>query len=1402
MPKYHKYAITEFGGINHTDAPDALTNGECLDALNLYSLEKGWLRGRLGSDYYAISETHFNYGASDVRLLTEYDTDKGTPAAGKPGLSAAGDKYLVIFTNTKSGVNTGGAITILKHDDFSWVTTFEVNNVLSTDGITYLARLLPETELIPKGVQAHGRCYLPLPANKLIVVWIENSVWHCEQLAIRLFDVDTVLIDARTAATQENNGAITSSLVLSPWVAPEGHAVKQTEAYTVGVGTYAQPIVNRADGKSGEPFLDVMQDPTRDLNRPLITIEQVKVDYAVRTSPVTGIGWQSATDIFYRPDNQVADFEKNKAPRDTIPESRYGYRFVWQFTDGTYSNPTSDLWVGDMLWSALGAANATDLHQTFATPVYGEKVSGAVAIALQGDVAIDATTCNVLDADGDKVPQWLITAYTGALVTLSDGTNTDWAWLTAIGAHGSGGAGKTQLTFSRGKTNHAFTVANTAKITVFFDQGSVANGAGTWSSFDHAGDTLTKLKALKKQLYAPTHAHYQDDAWLTVKFPEKATMGSSFQFDVGFFTPPTPAVVAIGMDNRNVFPTSYGLGDLWGPSGKVLRAAGWILDCQDSDITFRSFPGFEEHVATGVRNAYSGGVESVQAPNLTRIENDTDSVTAMLDQAGVAAPLLIMDGAIDYEFCRTPDNAQALRGVGIKYRATDGTLQTYNTPNTGTFYSFRFLLPAQRLLWDWQLSQTIPSSAIFLAPRIGLKILAANIPANAKQLLIFRTKNSLDPSFSPTDFGLVATVTKPTGDLYYFDNVKDTALLFTDSPQNYEGIKYGIAAQFAQLLGERLYLGNIIEYYKPQAPRAEIRNTDDTTPMNTSVVFEAWADTSNPFADPGSLATYKYLIIYRDVNGITSGYKICPLIDRRPGASYGPYVPGTGTFAVKGYFLGHGDETVTNLDVYRFVPGGAATDYILVATLTKDDGGVFRDDTKATTNVVATLDLSTFGVLQTVLNPSSVRWSEPARPEFIKGENLQDVAKGDGESVTGLDILHSNLYVFKQNSTHRILIDISSNTPEEERLETVSLKEGCIAPCTLLNNGALLFFLSELGLRAFDGTRWHQLDEKVYNDIQALCRATDVRNFTGVFVPRYGAYWLSINTAQNDLTTVSPSGFAGGVSSSLTVTVGDGAKLPTAGRFAFSIDDGIHQGTGQGRFVSGDTISNATVTPDVNYNAGATVTVYNTNAVVWVFDLFYAGGEVKPREGVVTRYQFVNQKMFLRRRDGRVISGVTRNPTFFNAGASVACVVLQEDGGASGATKNDGGVDANGGLAFQMDAGWDSPLLTAREPVRIKRTRYTRIRAQHDYSITRVLTPLTFIETAVNVGAVPANNVADTVTRYHRSPVVDVPYDDNVKFVCLDAMRGLDVKLHIAASVEDFILREIESDYNVRRQDE
>jgi len=227
---------------------------------------------------------------------------------------------------------------------------------------------------------------------------------------------------------------------------------------------------------------------------------------------------------------------------------------------------------------------------------------------------------------------------------------------------------------------------------------------------------------------------------------------------------------------------------------------------------------------------------------------------------------------------------ESYNGVAENYPITlspiNATLKYYkNSTNPEDHFTINTEIivygEAERLIAVEQLTSYFPSSLIHGSPRITFKIADDNIPPNAKNLLIFRTKNALDNSYQPTQYGLVDKVeinrmTRPLkesddrdadgnplgnsqqkyyqieiGDAFteklfngnvnldnrpedvieylyhgiqYFDKITDSKLDFSFNPDNYDGFRKALWSRFNANMYERNYYANFYEEYNPLPP--------------------------------------------------------------------------------------------------------------------------------------------------------------------------------------------------------------------------------------------------------------------------------------------------------------------------------------------------------------------------------------------------------------------------------------------------------------------------------------------------------------------------------------------------------------------------------------------------------
>ena len=193
---------------------------------------------------------------------------------------------------------------------------------------------------------------------------------------------------------------------------------------------------------------------------------------------------------------------------------------------------------------------------------------------------------------------------------------------------------------------------------------------------------------------------------------------------------------------------------------------------------------------------------------------------------------------------------------------------------------------ATRFIGLEQLTSWFPASLLFGSPRVELTIKEADIPIGAKKLLIYRTKSTHSNDYDPIKFGLVKEVDVPlSGNLVYFDEIKDANLDFTQTPEMWDGITEQIHSRINMPAYERVYKFNYWYLYQPRSPRGDVNgygsNIYDWLGTQVAAIdpdkgFGDWDDdpmspTYQTYLTPITYVSYK--IVYEDIKGIISQSK-------------------------------------------------------------------------------------------------------------------------------------------------------------------------------------------------------------------------------------------------------------------------------------------------------------------------------------------------------------------------------------------------------------------------------------------------------------------------------------------------------------------------------------------------
>lgn len=449
----------------------------------------------------------------------------------------------------------------------------------------------------------------------------------------------------------------------------------------------------------------------------------------------------------------------------------------------------------------------------------------------------------------------------------------------------------------------------------------------------------------------------------------------------------------------------------------------------------------------------------------------------------------------------------------------------------------------ERFLGDEQLTAYFPSSLLFGAPRMAIKIPYDEVPAKAKKLLIFRTKSTHSNDYQPTEFGLVDTIDikrwtdddtntygtsiyaegdafseidgednlHQKGDeqknlyhgIYYFDDKKDSALDFGVTPLQYEGLRKPLKSRFNIPLNERVYYLNYETEYQPLTPRKSEYEKDDKTPTTDVLVLNSTDDTGFE-----TTKYFYYLYVYIDKNGIRSQYKQTEMVT----------VEGMpdGKKVVILYLLPTGyDYSVDKIEIYRAkakddsgrsIPQSNLNFY-LIGTAKHEDEGIFVDNNLLDGAALPCLDPEIYDY------ESGMMWSEPYRPDWIKMTSFAEYRSGDGMQITGAESLYGNILITKETSAHRI--QIQGVIPPITRTDEVTPELGCIAPMTLISVNGIIYYLSWKGFIRYDNNQFQKIDGAFDEELQYILQNNPVemtRDASCGYNPAFNELYLNIPT--------------------------------------------------------------------------------------------------------------------------------------------------------------------------------------------------------------------------------------------------------------------------------------------------
>jgi len=448
----------------------------------------------------------------------------------------------------------------------------------------------------------------------------------------------------------------------------------------------------------------------------------------------------------------------------------------------------------------------------------------------------------------------------------------------------------------------------------------------------------------------------------------------------------------------------------------------------------------------------------------------------------------------------------------------DSSTGTYHyTQKMSTVNNLKVVIYSQyadRFIGIEQLTSYFPSSLLFKTPRMGIKIADADIPTRAKRLLIFRTKSSHSTDFIPSNYGLVKTYdirrwtasdvpTDTTGleeghvftettetyaykGIYFFDDVKDDDLDFSDNPSNYDGLRLPLKSRFNVFIQEEPIFGNVKERWQALPPRDEHEAAANLIANTNYQIFDS--EDSEGF----NYATDRYIVykyFYKDALGYLSTAGELALLytgspDKKIIVLY--YLPTTYDVYIESLEIYRGiwvDQTAYNADTNpKFYWVGNIKDG-LAGEQTYSEG-IFTDDNKVNGRLLGNTD-----VIETSY-PSGIKFGDPYKPDKIGIGSTIEYGAGDGGQITGLISYYGNLIIFKERAIYRVKIQREKPDDPLSREELVSDKIGCIAPNTLLQIDNILYFLSYGGIYMFNNNDLMKIDSLFDEELKFVISQT------------------------------------------------------------------------------------------------------------------------------------------------------------------------------------------------------------------------------------------------------------------------------------------------------------------------
>lgn len=571
-----------------------------------------------------------------------------------------------------------------------------------------------------------------------------------------------------------------------------------------------------------DKYLDTEGNAQEELAADVYIWDELKLAYKPSSGLADGEGFLRDIDRFWNKLTpgipRIAKLNKKVGHGREVPLGIWRYRFVWDFGNGEYSAPTTEVLVQDALYSALpDSVINSDNNSVYSRPYVFD-----ASEALKADISRNTDTYS---SPAKYYPE----IWDNSGVTLTIGTN----FLTSTGralwkvkdalydtGHRFGGQEST-FALLEAETNAA-TNAFARQVegdfgtlcTAFFSKSDISLSGFASQHCDvtvsSSGNGYNKIVVPVFQSNGSPHTYnsiFDDEGRFRAYAGYTSALGYSLAFSGetnllaraewdsgGFF-----AVQNFILPEKIIFDSASK--DLYLNYIHTEPNADYVWDIPSTDINEADRTDFNNKAdATySVPSASDSRSKHRTNTSLRAIKEEGDKLSIVKATVPTEArQRLILNGLAELNLLSKGDeyglNAATYtytaplktdmdynerrffycfpRGIDKEFDGSSGFTVRYfigedpvgsnvipgTTKLTASNLDITIYGEAQRLIALEQLSSYFPASLLFDSPRVRIHITKDAIPANAKRLLIFRTVSSNRNEFDPMNFGLVDTV--------------------------------------------------------------------------------------------------------------------------------------------------------------------------------------------------------------------------------------------------------------------------------------------------------------------------------------------------------------------------------------------------------------------------------------------------------------------------------------------------------------------------------------------------------------------------------------------------------------------------------------------------------------------